>query len=281
MTRSPCFRPASPSFHAIVSVLLLLLLALSIGACQAGSAPAGSEASEQGADGARAVVVTVDSVLRVDEVDRAVTSVRELVSRHDGVVAFARVDGSSSDPAARFEARVPASRAESFRTELRKLGEVDEESERLEDVTAPRSDLEARLRNARAHEKRLLMLLDDRAATLTDVVAVEKEVASIRESIERLEAEKRLMDARIAFTTVNISLQPKYVQPWARPGQSIVSAFTAGLRAARTLVVGGAVVAAASLPPVLVLTFAVLLLIGFLKGLQRWRSRRTLAERRG
>lgn len=262
--------------------LLALLAVLGLGACQNGaSAPIRADASESSSPVSRAVVVTVVSDLRVDDVESAIASVRELTTRHHGVVANARVQGNDVDASASFELRVPSDRAEPFRAELRKLGDTDHESESIEDVTAPLADLDARLRNARAHEKRLLALLEDRSSSLADVVAVEKELASVRETVERLEAEKRVIDTRVAFTTIQLSLRPKHVRVWDNPLASIASAFGGGLRFARTLVVGTAVVTAAALPSVIVIALVALAFWGILRGLLRWRARRTLAARRG
>lgn len=222
----------------------------------------------------RSVVVTVRTVLSVDDVTPSTEKVRKLVDKHDGIIANAGINGTADDRVADFEVRIPADKLEAFRAELNGVGEVDSESEQVEDVTAPHADLEARLRNAQAHEKRLLSLLEEKTGSLADVVAIEKELASVRENIERMDAEKRVMDRRIAFATVHISLRPTHTNLWAHPVDAIASAFETGLRGARNLVVGSAIVAAAVLPSLLVIAFAAGLMFLFVRALLRRRSRR-------
>lgn len=86
------------------------------------------------------------------------------------------------------------------------------------------------------------------------------------------------MDRRIAFATVHVSLRPKHANLWAHPGDAIVSAFETGLRGARNLVVGSAIVAAAALPSLLVLAFAAGLMFLMLRALLRRRARRAVVR---
>lgn len=264
---------------AFVWTSWVCLLALASTAAACGMDRASAEPAEQSTSTAdRAIIITVRTVLSVEDVTFSSDGLRKLVQEHRGLIANATIHGTEERRLADFEIRVPSDKVGDFRAALGELGQVDSESEQLEDATAPRADLEARLKNARVQEKRLLELLQERTGTLADVVAIEKEIASVREGVERMEAETRLMEGRISMATLHVSLRPKHATLWSQPGDAIVSALGTGVRGARNLVVGGAIVGATILPSALVLAFLGGLLFLFARGLLRRRARRAVAS---
>ena len=66
-------------------------------------------------------------------------------------------------------------------------------------------DLDARLRNAHRTEERLTELLAQKSDSLEDVLAVERELARVREEIETQEAQRRGLDAQVAMSTLTLS----------------------------------------------------------------------------
>jgi nitrate reductase NapE component len=106
--------------------------------------------------------------------------------------------------------RIPDGKLASSLTELRKLGQPKEESQNSADVTGQYVDLVARLSNARNTEQRLLTLLRDRTGNLKDVVAAEGEIARVRESIERMEAERKNFDNKVQYATIQVELSEEY-----------------------------------------------------------------------
>jgi hypothetical protein len=81
---------------------------------------------------------------------------------------------------------------------------IVEESMNGKDVTAQIVDVAARLSNARNTEKRLLVLLQRRTGALEDVLAAEREMARVREEIERFDAQRKSLDRRVTYATVNL-----------------------------------------------------------------------------
>jgi hypothetical protein len=92
-------------------------------------------------------------------------------------------------------------------SDIKKLGEVESESQSGEEVTQQYVDLDARLSNARNTEERLTAILHDRAGKMTDVLAVENEVDRVRGEIERMVAEKKTLVNRVDFATLNVTLR--------------------------------------------------------------------------
>ena len=132
--------------------------------------------------------------------------------------------------------RLPASQIESGLVELRKLGKVLEESQTSSDVTSQYVDLQARLTNARNTEQRLLALQRERTDKLTDVVGVEREIARVREEIERMEAQRKDVFNKTQFATIQVELSEEYraeIQPSApSAGTQLHNALIDGYHAA-------------------------------------------------
>ncbi|WP_437655906.1 DUF4349 domain-containing protein [Sorangium sp. So ce1182] len=118
----------------------------------------------------RAMRITVETTVVVGAFGPAMQRLRTAVEEHGGYVSEARLHGGS-DRSASLEARIPSARVGAFRAVVASVGEVVADAEKAEDVTEQRADIDARLRNARAQEKRLLDLLSDRTGSLADVVA--------------------------------------------------------------------------------------------------------------
>jgi Domain of unknown function (DUF4349) len=60
--------------------------------------------------------------------------------------------------------------------------------------------------------------LRDRAGDLKDVVEMEREISSVRESIERMEAQQKDLNNKIQFVTIQLELSEEYhaeLQPCA------------------------------------------------------------------
>ena len=125
--------------------------------------------------------------------------------------------------------RVPAADLDPLTSWLEETVEVTNLSIHSEDVTRTWVDLSARLDNARHTEARLLGLLEAEAESLTDVLAVERELSRVRGDVESMEAQKRSLDGQIAMSTLNLSVTVQ------APYESTVSAsFSDRLTAAFT-----------------------------------------------
>jgi hypothetical protein len=106
------------------------------------------------------------------------------------------------------QVRVPADKFQSTMERLEPLGKVLSRQVTTEDVTEQFVDTDARLRNLKRTEERLLAHLD-RTGELEDIVKVEHELTRVREQIEVLEGRLRFLSHRVAFSTINISLQER------------------------------------------------------------------------
>ena len=204
-------------------------------------------------------------VVRVDSLERAIERVRRLATAMGGTVGNVSMNtGEREVRSATLEMKVPSARFDEAMTGMTPLGKVEHSTASAQDVGEEFVDLTARLANARRLEARLLDLLANRTGKLEDVLAVERELARVREEIERYEGRIRYLSTRVAISTIVAALHEK-APIVASPGTSVLG--NAFLNMWRNFVrfVAGLIEALGVLVPVALLTLA-----GFLAW-RRWR----------
>src|SRR5262245_42459682 len=92
---------------------------------------------------------------------------------------------------------------------IRGLGELKNQTLGTEDVTKAYFDTDARLKNARVMEQRLIEMLKTKTGKVSDLLQVEKELGRVREDIEKMQGELKYWDSQVQFATVTISLTEK------------------------------------------------------------------------
>lgn len=207
--------------------------------------------ASQGTERERVIHVTMR--VRVASVLEGTRAVRAAIEQEHGYVASATEEGSL----ATLDARVPAARVASFRAAMSNLGETVYATEHATDVTMQHRDLSAQLTSARTEEARLLALMNTSAANLADVLAVERELARVSNSIAQLEASERDLSAHVAMAQVNITLDQESPGFAEDPLAAIGEAASTGVHAARNLAVGSTI-ALATMGPSLALMLLVL-----------------------
>jgi len=224
----------------------------------------------------RAMRITVETTIQVPRRDEAAAALRAAVAAVGGYVSEGTLVGQDAGGSAAFTLKIPVAALAGFRAQLARLGEVESDSEKAEDVTEARADLKARLHNARAAEQRLLELLAGRTGNLGDVVAVEKELTSVRETIERLDAEERTLEGEIAFATVKARLETLYVPRQAGLGRRLAEAGRDGLESGQAFLVGTLTFALSAGPTLLILAA-----MGYaaFAAVRAWMRRRRAARR--
>src|SRR6266446_4150955 len=96
-----------------------------------------------------------------------------------------------------------------FLQKLRGLGELKNQTLGTEDITKAYFDTDARLKNARVMEQRLIDMLKKKSDDINDLLQVEKELGRVREQIEQMQGELKFWDSQVQFATVTISLAEK------------------------------------------------------------------------
>lgn len=117
--------------------------------------------------------------------------------------------GDKQSRYARVELKIPTDVWQSAVSGLSQVGKVMAMNTATEDVGEEMVDLESRIRTAKAFEDRLLEMLNSRTGKLTDVMEVERELARIRQEMERYQGRLRYLETRVAISTLTVTLHEK------------------------------------------------------------------------
>jgi hypothetical protein len=220
-----------------------------------GGAPAspGDTAAPWGRRIIRQAVLTIE----LDDVERAIARLTELVEAAGGYVADTQVSNDGTGVArATLTAYVPSGGFGHALADLERFGRPTTRRVSGQDVSEEFVDLEARVRNLERHEAQLLGFMG-KAQKVADLVTLENELARVRGEIERLTGRIRFLRARSEMAGIQVSLL-RATTPvsedgrLARAWERVQAAFVAGWKAAFDAAVGLAAVAAQWSPLVIV-----------------------------
>lgn len=153
------------------------------------------------------IIRTGRALVEVDSMERAVEQVQALAQQVGGYVANTTIQaGDHQARQAQLELKIPSVRFDEALSGLRPMGEVRSVAVNSQDVGEEFVDVSARVANARRLEQRLLDLLANRTGRLEDVLAVERELARVREEIERHEGRLRYLRTRAAMSTLSVTV---------------------------------------------------------------------------
>jgi hypothetical protein len=148
--------------------------------------------------------------VEVDSLDTAIARVRSLAERVGGFVANTAVQGGRDQlRSASLEVKIPSNRFDEALAGLAPIGKVESVNVQAQDVGEEYVDIAARVENAHRLETRLIALLANRTGKLQDVLSVERELARVREEIERYEGRMRFLRARVALSTLTINVHER------------------------------------------------------------------------
>ncbi len=157
----------------------------------------------------RKIIYTADVDLVVEDFTPTTSQVDAMVKRFGGFIASSQVSGEAGESrSGNWKLRVPIARFDEFLQEAQgKLGEVRSLARNSQDVSEEYYDVEARIRNKRQEEARLLKLLEEQTGTLEDVLRVERELSRVREEIERHEGRLRVLADLTSLTTITLRIE--------------------------------------------------------------------------
>jgi hypothetical protein len=164
--------------------------------------------------------------VEVDSLDVAIARVRQLAQRVGGFVANTEVQGGKDQlRTASLEVKIPSDRFDDALAGLAPIGKVESVNVNAQDVGEEYVDIAARVENAHRLETRLIALLANRTGKLQDVLSVERELARVREEIERYEGRLRFLRARVALSTLTIAVHERapIITPVAGDGPIVVA----------------------------------------------------------
>ncbi|MBK8998051.1 MAG: DUF4349 domain-containing protein [Myxococcales bacterium] len=162
-------------------------------------APVASGA-QKAAVASQMLVYTADIRLRVQEVPKAIDAVEKLAKEMGGYLVV-RQDN-------RITVRVPSAKFDASLDELVKLGELTHRNVSIEDVTDLYFDMQTRMKNLEVVKKRLEELLE-KAKTVEESLAVQRQLERVTIELERLRGKLKLLAELVMFSTITVMLEPK------------------------------------------------------------------------
>ncbi|HMV31059.1 MAG TPA: DUF4349 domain-containing protein [Gemmatimonadales bacterium] len=173
------------------------------------------------------IIRTGQASIEVDSLEVAIARVEALARQVGAFVANTQVQaGQDQMRTATLEIRVPAARFDDLVHGLAPVGKLEYVNISAQDVGEEFTDVTARVANARRLEGRLIELLATRTGKLSDVLEIERELARVREEIERMEGRLRYLKAHVATSTLSITVhEPAPVVGDTGSGGVIADAF--------------------------------------------------------
>ena len=151
--------------------------------------------------------------LEIVSFDGAVQKITAFASEEHGYVATTSSEKQANDKLrGEVVVKVLPENLDRFLQKIRGLGELKNQTLGTEDVTKAYFDTNARLKNARLMEQRLIDMLKTKTGKVSDLLQVEKELGRVREDIEKMQGELKYWDSQVQFATVTISLAEKDMQ---------------------------------------------------------------------
>jgi hypothetical protein len=145
--------------------------------------------------------------IAIDTLDVAIGRLRDLAVRTGGYIAntdIQAVEGGVRN--ATMEIKVPADRFDELLRGLTPLGRVEQVTVSAQDVGEEFSDITARVANGHRLEQRLTELIATRTGKLSDVLEIERELARVREEIERMQGRLRYLEAHAAVSSLTVRI---------------------------------------------------------------------------
>jgi len=171
------------------------------------------------------VIRTGQAFIEVEKVDDAILKVRQLAAQVGGYIANSSISGGRDQTRqATFELKIPSTNYDRAVGSLSTIGKVETVASNAQDVGEEFVDITARVTNARRLEDRLISLLANRTGKLDEVLRVERELARVREEIERYEGRLRFLSTRVALSTLTITVHEPAPILGNNPGENPIAA---------------------------------------------------------
>lgn len=156
----------------------------------------------------RMVIRSARLTLSVEKVDAAESQARSLVQERGGYILSSTTNGDSNDRTVRLTLKVPVERFDDMINSLEGLAvKVRDRTVSGEDVTEEFVDTEARLRNLRATETRLLQFMKD-AKSVEEALLVNQQLTDLQGQIEQLSGRVTYLKQSTAYSMIDVNFLP-------------------------------------------------------------------------
>jgi hypothetical protein len=199
------------------------------------------------------IIRTGQVSVEVDSLEKAIAQVTDLAIKAGGYVANSSISsGANSARTATIEVKLPSDRYSGTLDGMKQIGLVRSAATTTQDVGEEFVDVSARMSNARRLEERLISVLANKTGKLQDILEVERELARVREEIERYEGRIRYLKAQVSMSTLVVTVfEPGPIV--GAPGENVLVAALETAWRNCVAVIAGAIAMAGGVLPILVL----------------------------
>ena len=143
----------------------------------------------------------------VENIDESIESLKSINKAFNGQITSIYDNGKGNEREVQIVVKIPVGKFEAYYEQLRKLeGEVVYANISTADLTEEYIDITSRLNNLRNTEAQLNKILEQ-AKSITDVLAVQKELSTVRGEIESYEQRKRYFDSQTDYSYISVSFR--------------------------------------------------------------------------
>lgn len=161
--------------------------------------------------------------IEVDSLETAVQAIHRIATSFGGTVGNTTLTaGKYQVRSATIELRIPAASFDEAVGGLNGIGKLESVQSNAQDVGEEFVDVTARTANAKRLEERLVVLLATRVGKLEEVLSVERELARVREDIERYEGRMRYLQSRVATSTLTVNVHEAQPLVSPNPGRTVI-----------------------------------------------------------
>jgi hypothetical protein len=153
------------------------------------------------------LVIEGSATVDVADVRAAVVAIRDEVARAGGRIIAENLDGSTEAWSGHLKLRLPPDLLDGFFDFLDGLGEIRGKKLTATDVSKTLYDQEIQLENLTVTLERLRRLLEGKGLKMAEVLAIEKEMTRLRGEIEAIKGQRRYLQDRVAYSTIDLRLE--------------------------------------------------------------------------
>lgn len=157
-------------------------------------------------ESSKKIIRTASLTISTPTFEESLAQLKALCEDEEGWVSYSSESENNARRTASLTMRIPALSLDTFLEGTGSIGRITRREETADDVTESYQDTEARLATQQALMARLQALVTD-AADLSDLLALESQIADTQYTIDRLQASLNSTDRQVDYATVYITLR--------------------------------------------------------------------------
>ena len=178
-------------------------------AMEMADASGATDSQTQVNDTSRKLIKTVNLDTETEDLDQTVSLIEQKVTGLGGYIESSNIYNGTTysgraSRSASITARVPAVSLDSFVDSVEGNTNITRKSVNVDDITLV--DIESKRNSLRTEEKRLLEILES-AETVEDIITVEDKLADVRYELESIESQIRSYDNLVDYSTVYLNIE--------------------------------------------------------------------------